>query len=211
MMMQIMKDLIILGTGVHGAEMVEIVHRVNADKKTWNLIGFLALDKAQKGQSFNQTPTLGSYEDIPSFSGCYFIPSNKWSRSVPLPMDRVATLIDPTTFVSRTAQIGKGVVFYPNCYIGLQAKIGDFVFSLGNSVLNHDVVLETGVIVTSGVMLAGRVVVEEDCYLGQACTIKEKLRIGKGSMIGMGAVVTKDVPPNSVMAGNPAKKMKDRY
>ena len=205
-----MKDLIILGTGIHGAEMVEIVERVNADKKTWNLLGFLSLDKAQKGESFNQTPVLGSFDQLLNFPNCYFVPNNKWNRSTYLPMDRLASLIDPSTFVSRTAQVGKGVVLYPHCYVGLQVKIGDFVFSLSNSVFNHDVVLETGVIVTSGVTLAGSVHVEEGCYLGQACTVREKLRIGKGSLIGMGAVVTKDVAPNSVMAGNPARKLKER-
>ncbi len=206
-----MKDLIILGTGVHGAEMVEIVERVNNDKKTWNLLGFLSFDKAQKGQSFNQIPVLGSFDQILDFPNCFFVPNNKWNRSISLPMGQLASLIDPTTFVSRTAQIGKGVVLYPHCYVGLQAKIGDFVFSLSNSVINHDVVLETGVIITSGVMLAGSVHIEESCYLGQACTVREKLRIGKSSLIGMGAVVTKDVPPNSVMIGSPAKKLKDRF
>lgn len=205
-----MKDLIILGTGVHAAEMVEIVHRVNADKKTWNLLGFLSHDKAQKGRSFNQTPVLGSYGEREAFPGAFFIPSNKWDRSLSLPMDRVASLVDPTTFVSRTSQIGRGVVLYPHCFVGLQAHLGDFVFSLSHSVFNHDVVLEKGVIVTSGVTLAGGVHVEEGCYLGQGSTVREKLRIGKGSLIGMGAVVTKDVPPNSVMAGSPAKKLKDR-
>jgi len=206
-----MKDLIILGTGVHGAEMVEIVERVNADKKTWNLIGFLSYDKTQKGQAFNQTPVLGSFDEISQYPNSCFVPNNKWNRSTWLPMDRVISLIDPTTFVSRTAHVGKGVVLYPNCYVGLQAKIGDFVFSLSNSVMNHDVVLESGVIVTSGVMLAGSVHVEEDCYLGQACTVREKLRIGKRSLIGMGAVVTKNVEPNSVMTGSPARKLKERF
>ena len=57
---------------------------------------------------------------------------------------------------------------------------------------------------TSGVRLAGGVHVEADCYLGQACTIRQNLRIGRRSLIGMGAVVLKDVPEESVMAGNPA-------
>ncbi len=206
-----MKDLIILGTGVHGAEMVEIVERVNADKKTWNLLGFLSFDKVQKGQSFNQTPVLGSFDQILDFPNSFFVPNNKWNRSTYLPMDRVASLVDPSAFVSRTAQMGKGVVLYPYCYVGLQARIGDFVFSLSHSVVNHDVVLESGVILTSGVTLAGSVHVEEDCYLGQACTVREKLRIGKRSLIGMGAVVTKNVEPNSVMTGNPAKKLKERF
>ena len=52
---------------------------------------------------------------------------------------------------------------------------------------------------------------EADCYLGQACTVKQFVRVGKGSLIGMGAVVLRDVPPNAVMAGNPARRLKDRY
>lgn len=61
----------------------------------------------------------------------------------------------------------------------------------------------------SKVTLAGVVHVEADCYLGQSCTIRQHLRIGKKSLIGMGAVVVKDVPPNSVMVGNPARRIRD--
>ena len=45
---------------------------------------------------------------------------------------------------------------------------------------------------------------------GTGCTVRQYLRIGKDSFIGMGAVVVRDVPPNAVMAGNPARKLKDR-
>mgnify|MGYP001570233007 CR=1 FL=1 len=46
--------------------------------------------------------------------------------------------------------------------------------------------------------------------LGQGCAVRQHLRIGRNSMIGMGAVVIKDVPPNCVMAGNPARKLRDK-
>jgi acetyltransferase-like isoleucine patch superfamily enzyme len=59
-------------------------------------------------------------------------------------------------------------------------------------------------------MLAGEIHVEADCYLGQSCTVRQKLRIGRGSMVGMGAVVIADVEPNSVMVGNPARKLRER-
>lgn len=207
-----MKDLIILGGGVHAAEMAEIVERVNREKKTWNLLGFLARKPEDAGKEFNGTPVLGTFGDAPKFGKASFAASNHNKLPWPLPvaMDKVVSLVDPGAFVSRTAQVGRGCVVYPGCFIGLQAKLGDLVFLLANSVLNHDVVLEDRVIVTSGVVLAGGVHVEENCYLGQSCSIREKLRIGKGSLVGMGAVVVKDVPADCVVAGNPAKKLKDR-
>jgi len=36
------------------------------------------------------------------------------------------------------------------------------------------------------------------------------VRIGRGSLIGMGAVVVKDVVPDSVIIGNPGRKLRDR-
>ena len=39
-----MRDLLILGTGVHALEMVEIVERVNRAAATWNLIGLITAD-----------------------------------------------------------------------------------------------------------------------------------------------------------------------
>ncbi len=112
--------------------------------------------------------------------------------------------------MSRTAQIGAGCVIYPHSFVGLNAILGDRVFCLSGSVINHDVVLEDRVVVASGVSLAGSVYVEPDCYLGQACTVRQYVRIGRGSLIGMGAVVIHDVVPNSVIVGNPGQRLRDR-
>ena len=75
--------------------------------------------------------------------------------------------------------------------------------------INHNNMLEDRVTVTSNVALAGGVKVGADTYLGQSCTVREGLKIGPNCRIGMGAVVVKDVEPNSVMAGNPARKLND--
>ena len=49
------------------------------------------------------------------------------------------------------------------------------------------------------------VVIEDGCRIGAHVTILKGVTIGKGSVIAAGAVVTKDVPPYSIVAGNPAK------
>ncbi len=49
------------------------------------------------------------------------------------------------------------------------------------------------------------IVIEDDCFIGYQSIILMGVTIGKGSIVGAGAVVTKDVPPNSVVSGNPAK------
>ena len=203
-----MQDLLILGAGVHAGEMVEIVERVNRVKKTWNLLGFIATDEKQVGTTLNGLPVLGTKDVMTQYPKAFFVPDNNWPRTETVPTDRLISLLDPSVFVSRTARIGKGCVFYPGCYIGLNATIGDYVFCLGNCVINHDDVIENRSVLATSVTLAGFVKVEPDCYLGQACTIRQYLTIGRHSLIGMGAVVVKNVEPDSVMAGNPARKIK---
>ena len=54
------------------------------------------------------------------------------------------------------------------------------------------------------------VVIEDDVWIGRRAMIMPGVRIGKGSVIGASAVVTKDVPPYSVVGGVPAKVIKRR-
>lgn len=54
------------------------------------------------------------------------------------------------------------------------------------------------------------VIVEDDVWIGGGVTILPGVRIGNGSVIGAGAVVTKNVPPYSVVGGNPAQIIKMR-
>lgn len=54
------------------------------------------------------------------------------------------------------------------------------------------------------------VVVEDDCDLGVGAILLPGVTIGRGAQVGAGAVVTRDVPPYAVVAGNPARVLRMR-
>jgi acetyltransferase-like isoleucine patch superfamily enzyme len=49
------------------------------------------------------------------------------------------------------------------------------------------------------------VVIEDNVFLGVGCKVMKGVRIGRNSIIGAGAIVTKDIPADSIAVGNPAK------
>lgn len=57
----------------------------------------------------------------------------------------------------------------------------------------------------------GKIIIEDDVWLGTEAFIMPGVRIGKGAIVGARAVVTADVPPYAIVAGNPAKLIKYRF
>lgn len=57
----------------------------------------------------------------------------------------------------------------------------------------------------------GDIIVDEDVWIGTNCTIMPGVHIGRGAVIGACSLLTKDVPPYSVVAGIPAKIVKKKF
>jgi acetyltransferase-like isoleucine patch superfamily enzyme len=56
-----------------------------------------------------------------------------------------------------------------------------------------------------------KTIIGNDVWIGENVLIKQGIKIGHGAVIGMGSIVTKDVPPYSIVAGCPAKEIKKRF
>lgn len=62
--------------------------------------------------------------------------------------------------------------------------------------------------VDQGITAEG-IVIEDDVWLGAGAVITDGVRVGKGAVVAAGAVVTKDVPPHTVVGGVPARVIKE--
>ncbi len=90
--------------------------------------------------------------------------------------------------------------------IGKQVGIGPGVYILTSTHAEEGV--ETPIL--NGELVFEEVVIEEGCDIGMGAVILPNVRIGRGSIVGAGSVVSKDVAPYSVVAGNPAKMIRER-
>ena len=71
--------------------------------------------------------------------------------------------------------------------------------------VGHQARVGRDVVVCAGAILGGSCVVRDCSFIGLGAIIRPHVTVGVGALVGMGAVVTKDVPPGEVVAGNPAK------
>ena len=112
------------------------------------------------------------------------------------------------------SEIGEGLKIGDNSNIGPFAYIGCSGFiEIGNNVMisprvsiyaeNH-VFNNTQLLIKDQGVSKKMVKIEDDCWIASNSVILAGVTIGKGSVIAAGAVITKDVPPFSIMAGVPA-------
>ena len=99
-------------------------------------------------------------------------------------------------------------------YTGNGVTIGAHVLIAANCTLaatNHEYRTRDRRIDEQGFLPSrGGIVVEDDVWIGAGAFICPGVRIGRGAVVGARAVITKNVPPWKVVAGNPARIIKDR-
>ena len=89
-------------------------------------------------------------------------------------------------------------------------QIGDRVYTsplVQLAAVDHVFADPTRPFVEQGITAQG-VVVEDDVWIGAGAIVADGVRIGRGAVVAAGAVVTRDVPPHTVVAGVPARAIK---
>jgi len=137
--------------------------------------------------------------------------------------------------VGKDVRISKGCFFHhQNISIGNRVYIGQkcrFQASLSHIQIGNNVMFGPEVTVHGGnhrTDLIGRymidirldeklpendqdVIIEDDVWIGTRAIILKGVTVGQGSIVGAGAVVSKDVPPYSIITGNKVQKLRERW
>ncbi len=115
-------------------------------------------------------------------------------------------------------EIQRGVEIGENCKISSHTFICEGVKIEDNVFIGHNVTFvndrypratnEDGSIQTADDWKLETTLVKKGASIGSSVTILCGVTIGEGALVGAGSVVTKDVAPNTVVVGNPAKQIK---
>lgn len=114
------------------------------------------------------------------------------------------------TVVMDDVSLGEGAALSPFVTLTSNIRIGRHFHANLYSYVEHDCVVGDFVTFAPGAKCNGNVHIEDHAYIGAGAVIKQgkpgkPLVVGRGALIGMGAVVTRDVPPGIAVVGNPAK------
>ena len=116
--------------------------------------------------------------------------------------------------IQKNALIGRRCKIQSHTFICEGVTIEDEVF-VGHGVMfindkDPDAVNQDGSLKTEADWVCIPTVVKRGASIGSNATILCGVTIGEGALVGAGAVVTKDVPPNAIVAGNPARVLRMR-
>jgi acetyltransferase-like isoleucine patch superfamily enzyme len=121
-------------------------------------------------------------------------------------------------------KIGAFVEIQKNAIVGKRCKISSHTFICEGVVIEDNVFIGHGVtfindsyprattiegdLQTEANWKVERTVVKKGASIGSGTTILSNISVGENAIVGAGSVVTKDVPPNAIVAGNPAKVLR---
>ena len=211
-------------TKMNAQEIIQFI--ANAEKKTSVKVTF-------EGQLAGDIPAsvtklgnvlFGDWKDIaPLLEGLtenkdYVVEQDARNSAVPLLDKRdINARIEPGAIIRDQVEIGDNAVIMMGAVINIGAEIGEGTMIDMNVVLGGRAKVGKNCHIGAGAVLAGvieppsadPVVVEDNVVIGANAVVLEGVRVGKGSVVAAGAVVTENVPENVVVAGTPAKIIKN--
>lgn len=209
-----MKNLIIVGAGGFGRELLQWCKDIQKINKEWNILGFIddnleVLDGYECDYKVLGTIDGWHPENDQVFALAIAEPKIK-EKIVSKLEARGATfisIIHPDARIGDFNKIGKGIVLYPNARITVNVTVGDFVTVLDNTSIGHDACIGDYTTISASCGINGHVQVGKYSYFGCNASTIPGIKIGEECHIGVGSMVVNNIKPGMHVFGNPAKRI----
>lgn len=141
------------------------------------------------------------------------------SSAIPLlDLTEIEARIEPGAYIREGVSIGKNAVIMMGAVINIGAVIGEGTMIDMNAVIGARGQIGKNTHIGAGAVIAGvleppsksPVVIGDNVLIGANAVVLEGVFIGENAVVAAGSVVTADVPPGVVVAGTPAKILKEK-
>lgn len=204
-----MKKILVIGTGGLAREFtawfskdVQIIGYLSANQEEhlkFNLPGIL--------YSGNITPSLVGTNLVAVAVSSSLIKAKVYKELSELGFE-FPSFIHPSSIVSDIVQIEEGVIIAPNCVVSANVRINKLSYINFCCGIGHDAIIGNFVQINPGSQIGGFTTIGDSAIIGSGSTILQNLSIGNNAKVGSGSVVFSRVLDNSVVMGNPAKRMR---
>lgn len=209
-----MKELLIVGAGGFGRELLQWCKDINAASPTWHIKGFLDDNLHALDALACDCSVVGTIRDWQPGENEVFalaIASPAVKRKVTASLEargaEFVPVIHPTAYIGDFNRIGKGLVMYPNARITVNTTIGDFVTVLDNTSIGHDARVGDFATFCAGCGINGGVSVGSGAFFGCHVGTVPGVRIGNDAYVGLCSAVVTHVKDGERVLGNPARRI----
>jgi len=214
--MKIAMKLVCLGA--NNPETIRVVNAIRKVNKDFHFLGFIDNDKEKWGKDFYGYPVFGGKDKVGELSKEGVVFCNLITRDCVARYEttkelvdrggRIVNLVYPSVNIEMV-KMGVGNYIQESVILQAGVCIGNNSSIHMSSLIAHETKIGNSVFIAPGCNLSGIITVEDGVFIGTGASIVPRVTIGKWSIIGAGTVIIKNVPPYSVVVGNPGSIIKN--